>query len=443
MDHGRETMRCTHSKAEDARLDRWTSVGYTNQVPGRACTKSALSILYRCKKSGRMPKDDFTFFSRKKVTSEIPEGWREVLLCVLQCCKVSTKLALAWSPFNMATKRRDVHGLIRLNIRCRETKSVAEALIMTNKRARGRCGFSQGGKPSKGVGRPTVPHIRKVIFLWKTWSVIGRWSRLRSGQDVKANLVVKEVAAIVSFVSLGIVWISAHVSGIWQRSATLVLPDLRVRWVRHQIVWSAFDGIGLVRFGESFHWNLNCGWNERIGRHSQESRFGRRKAWHDGHCGLPLPAGKSQSVSRTTCFMAYSPTVWVFGKDCQSPTVQKQTKKACGWHRRKLDCSAGNAQEVVEEGPPPREGQCMQNTVEANPPGSLCFVKSRCDLLGSHLQCSSFHVFFRSPVVFIGHRWGRTQRLEPVPCFAFIIGSATSWKASSLTRSWAEFLCVR
>ena len=64
----------------------------------------------------------------------------------------------------MATKRRDVHGLIRLNIRCRETKSVAEALIVTNKRARGRCGFPQGGKPSTGVGRPTVPHIRKVNF---------------------------------------------------------------------------------------------------------------------------------------------------------------------------------------------------------------------------------------------------------------------------------------
>ena len=58
----------------------------------------------------------------------------------------------------------------------------------------------------------------------------------------------------------------------------------------------------------------------------------------------------------------------------------------------------------VEEGPPLREGQCMQNSVEANPPGSLCSVKSSCDLLCSHLECSSFHVFFRSPVVFIGHR---------------------------------------
>ena len=48
--------------------------------------------------------------------------------------------------------------------RLQETKSVAEALIVTNKRARGRCGFPQGGKPSKGVGRPTVPHSRKVNF---------------------------------------------------------------------------------------------------------------------------------------------------------------------------------------------------------------------------------------------------------------------------------------
>ena len=59
-------MRYTHSKAEDARSDRVTSVGYANQGPGRACTKSALSILYRCKKCGRMPKDDFTFFCGKR-----------------------------------------------------------------------------------------------------------------------------------------------------------------------------------------------------------------------------------------------------------------------------------------------------------------------------------------------------------------------------------------
>ena len=37
----------------------------------------------------------FHVLLRKKATSEIPEGWREVLLCVLPCCKVSTKLALA------------------------------------------------------------------------------------------------------------------------------------------------------------------------------------------------------------------------------------------------------------------------------------------------------------------------------------------------------------
>ena len=40
------------------------------------------------------------------------------------------------------------------------------------------------------------------------------------------------------------------------------------------------------------------------------------------------PQGKS--ASRTTCLMAYSPTVWVYGKECQSPTVQKQRKEAYG-----------------------------------------------------------------------------------------------------------------
>ena len=194
---------------------------------------------------------------------------------------------------------------------------------------------------------------------------------------------------------------------------------LRIRWVRQQTVWSAFDGIGLVRFVESFHGNLSCGWNERIGRNSQQSKFGRRKARHDGHCGLPLAAGKSQSVSRTTCFIAHSPTVWVFGKDCQGPTVQKQTKKACGWHWRQLQSSAEGCTGGGWGRFRHREGQCVQNTVEANEPGSLCFVKNSCDLLCSHLLCCSFQVFFRSPVVFIGHRWGRTQCLVPVPCFCF------------------------
>ena len=50
--------------------------------------------------------------------------------------------------------------------------------------------------------------------------------------DVKANVVVKEVDALVSCDS----W------ELW--SATLVLPHLQIRWVRQQTVWSAFDGIG-------------------------------------------------------------------------------------------------------------------------------------------------------------------------------------------------------
>ena len=38
-----------------------------------------------------------------------------------------------------------------------------------------------------------------------------------------------------------------------------------------------------------------------------------------------------------------------------------------------------NVEDVVEEGPPRRDGQCIRNAEEADPPGSLCFVKSSCD----------------------------------------------------------------
>ena len=63
------------------------------------------------------------------------------------------------------------------------------------------------------------------------------------------------------------------------------------------------------------------------------------------------------------------------------------------------------------------------------------------DVLCSHLQCSSFHVFLRSPVVFIGHQMmENTTSGTRSLFFAVIIGSATSWKASSLKRSWAELL---
>ena len=35
---------------DDARLDRWVSVGYAEQVKPRAGTEGVLTILHRCKK---------------------------------------------------------------------------------------------------------------------------------------------------------------------------------------------------------------------------------------------------------------------------------------------------------------------------------------------------------------------------------------------------------
>ena len=72
-----EIVGYTLSKVEDARLDRWTRVGYAKQVVGRAGTKGALTILYRCKSVGFC---EITQIQHPGVLS------------------VSKKLALSWSP---------------------------------------------------------------------------------------------------------------------------------------------------------------------------------------------------------------------------------------------------------------------------------------------------------------------------------------------------------
>ena len=74
MGHRSETVGFKLSKVEDARLDRWTSVGYdavqvvgcggAKRVPSRSC--------FLAKKCGLMPKDDFMWFlmrRRKSVRS--------------------------------------------------------------------------------------------------------------------------------------------------------------------------------------------------------------------------------------------------------------------------------------------------------------------------------------------------------------------------------------
>ena len=58
MDHQNEITRCRLSKAEDARPDKWTSVACAKQDVRRAGTKAAFSILNRCQKCGRVPKND-------------------------------------------------------------------------------------------------------------------------------------------------------------------------------------------------------------------------------------------------------------------------------------------------------------------------------------------------------------------------------------------------
>ena len=133
--------------------------------------------------------------------------------------------------------------------------------------------------------------------------------------DVKANVVVKEVFL-----------------------ATLGNCGAQRLFFRT----SEFDGFGSKQFGPPL---MELDWFDLVSRlieisvademrglgeilRKADSGVGRHGIM--GHCGQPLPAGKSQSASRTTCLMAYSPTVWVYGKECQSATVQKQRKEAYG-----------------------------------------------------------------------------------------------------------------
>ena len=66
MGHRNEIAGYKLRKAEDARLDRWTSVGYVKNMLGRKGTTGAFAILHRCKKRGFMPTDDFVWFSMRK-----------------------------------------------------------------------------------------------------------------------------------------------------------------------------------------------------------------------------------------------------------------------------------------------------------------------------------------------------------------------------------------
>ena len=55
--------------SDEARLDRWTSVGCAKQVLGRSRTKGAFKILYMYTICGMLPKDDIMWFLLRKVGS--------------------------------------------------------------------------------------------------------------------------------------------------------------------------------------------------------------------------------------------------------------------------------------------------------------------------------------------------------------------------------------
>ena len=104
MGHRSEIVAYKLSKVEDARLGRWTTVGYAQQVVGRAGTKSALTILFRCKECRPVPKDDFVWFLMRKRESlhTNPAPGAPARTAVLL---VSMKLAPALSPCSSVKKR--------------------------------------------------------------------------------------------------------------------------------------------------------------------------------------------------------------------------------------------------------------------------------------------------------------------------------------------------
>ena len=66
--HGVRTNTGLRDKTHRTMSARWgmPSVGYAEQVVGRAGAKSALTILYRCEKCGFVSKDDFMWFVMRK-----------------------------------------------------------------------------------------------------------------------------------------------------------------------------------------------------------------------------------------------------------------------------------------------------------------------------------------------------------------------------------------
>ena len=73
-------MRYKFSKAEAARLDRWTRVGYAKQVIGRAGTKGSLHEVWTCAQ-----RRFDVLLHEEEGACEISQGMHQVLLHILWC----------------------------------------------------------------------------------------------------------------------------------------------------------------------------------------------------------------------------------------------------------------------------------------------------------------------------------------------------------------------
>ena len=168
-------------------------MGYANQVLGRACTWGASLDSLPMQEVWTYAQRRFRVLLRKKPPLK---SHRARARCCCAYCRAASEHEIGTGIWRQ--KRRDLHGPIRLNIHTRETKSVIEAPTVTNKRTRGSCGFPRGGQPSKGVGRPKVPHIGRFFENLEELECNWPLEQAEAWADVKANVVVKEVDALVS-----------------------------------------------------------------------------------------------------------------------------------------------------------------------------------------------------------------------------------------------------
>ena len=96
-----------------------------------------------------------------------------------------------------------------------------------------------------------------------------------------------------------------------------------------------------------------------------------------------------------------------------------------------------NAEEVVEEGPPHLEGQHVQNSVEANPPGPLGLVLENESLVATELQWFAAVLLLQTAFLLDGQLGGPNSR-QSCSVTAWCSQMVTASTCSSALSSWSS-----